>query len=67
MTTGLTDDIIAAEKDDPEIWDEYQNIGPGDDPEAMGIVDPVDNMLGIMRKDADSRVRLGLDLRHSPR
>ncbi|MFF4521538.1 hypothetical protein [Streptomyces bluensis] len=57
MTMGLTDDIIEAEKDDPEIWDESQNIERGDDPEAMEIVDPVDNMLGIMSQDPDTATR----------
>ncbi|MFM9368327.1 hypothetical protein [Streptomyces sp. Da 82-17] len=57
MTTGLTDDIIAAEKKDPEIWDESQRVDPGDDAKKQEIVDPVDNMLNVMSGDPDTATR----------
>ncbi|MFM9368260.1 hypothetical protein [Streptomyces sp. Da 82-17] len=51
MVKGLTDDIIAAERKNPDIWDETQRIRSGDEPDKGKIVDPVDNMLGIMAEN----------------
>ncbi|WP_432198433.1 hypothetical protein [Streptomyces sp. bgisy027] len=57
LTTGLTDDIIAAEKKHPGIWDEGKVVPYGDDPEPQAVVDPVDDMLGIMSGDPDTATK----------
>ncbi|KUO14724.1 hypothetical protein [Streptomyces dysideae] len=48
MVHGLTDDMIAAEKKNPDIWNISDSVYSGDDAEKKAVVDPVDNMLGIM-------------------
>ncbi|MCK1798638.1 hypothetical protein MTQ01_21945 [Streptomyces sp. XM4193] len=50
MTTGLTDDMIKAEKKDPELWDRSEIRRYGDVRGAK-VVDPVDNMLTVMSRD----------------
>lgn len=57
MTTGLTDDIIAAERKNPDIWDEAQTINYGGDAKPQVCRDPVDDMLGVMSKDPDTSTR----------
>ncbi|MDI3408394.1 hypothetical protein [Streptomyces cavernicola] len=54
MVQGLTDDIIAAERKNPDIWDETQRIRSGDEPDTGKIVDPVDDMLGIMAENSET-------------
>ncbi|MGW9433499.1 hypothetical protein ACWHA1_36980, partial [Streptomyces decoyicus] len=51
MTTGLTDDMMAAEKEHPGLWDEAQTIQYGADPKPGSVNDPVDDMLGVMSRD----------------
>ncbi|MEU7153007.1 hypothetical protein AB0B15_34090 [Streptomyces sp. NPDC045456] len=57
MTTGLTDDIIEAERKDPGLWDEHDQVTRGTDIDAVAVQDPVDDMLGIMSKDPDTATR----------
>ncbi|CAM5369664.1 AG2 protein OS=Streptomyces glaucescens OX=1907 GN=SGLAU_20105 PE=4 SV=1 [Streptomyces glaucescens] len=55
MLGDLTDDMIAAEKKDPGIWQlkhEYAGKGNG-----WFANDPVDGMLGIMSRDPDAAAR----------
>ncbi|MFH0522027.1 hypothetical protein ACHBTE_33275 [Streptomyces sp. M41] len=54
LTTGLTDDIIAAEKKHPDLWNEYDQANAGADVDAVPVMDPVDDMLGIMSRDPDT-------------
>lgn len=54
LTTGLTDDIIAAEKRHPDLWNEYDQAQAGADVDAVPVNDPVDDMLGIMSDDPDT-------------
>ncbi|MFH9419166.1 hypothetical protein [Streptomyces sp. NPDC017529] len=63
MTTGLTGDIIAAERKHPGIWDEHDQVNVGADVEAVAVKDPVDDMLGVMSKDPDTATRY-LDPKH---
>ncbi|MEU8992375.1 hypothetical protein AB0C98_39370 [Streptomyces sp. NPDC048558] len=48
MLHGLTDDMIAAEDKNPDIWNSKESIYAGQDAEKKAVADPVDNMLGIM-------------------
>jgi hypothetical protein len=57
LTTGLTDDIIAAEKKHPGLWNEYDQAAAGADVDAVPVKDPVDDMLGIMSDDPDTATR----------
>ncbi|MEW9517386.1 hypothetical protein [Streptomyces tubercidicus] len=57
MTTGLTDDIIKAERHNPGVWDEAQTINYGGDAKPQECRDPVDDMLGVMSKDPDTSTR----------
>ncbi|MEJ8672967.1 hypothetical protein WKI71_45100 [Streptomyces sp. MS1.AVA.1] len=54
LTTGLTDDIIAAEKKHPDLWNKYDQANAGADVDAVPVMDPVDDMLGIMSRDPDT-------------
>jgi len=54
LTTGLTDDIIAAEKKHPDLWNEYDQANAGADVDPVAVMDPVDDMLGIMSHDPDT-------------
>ncbi|MGW0191198.1 hypothetical protein ACWDV7_36530 [Streptomyces sp. NPDC003362] len=52
MVVDLTDDMIAAEKKDPGIWQlKHEYAGKGD---GWFANDPVDGMLGIMSRDPDA-------------
>ncbi|WP_369359054.1 hypothetical protein [Streptomyces sp. cg2] len=57
MTTGLTDDIIAAEREHPGIWDEHDQVTKGTGVDPVAVKDPVDDMLGVMSKDPDTATR----------
>ncbi|UKY47801.1 hypothetical protein [Streptomyces inhibens] len=53
MMTGLTDDMIEAEKKDPNLWDSSRHLTRGmeDKVPVPKVKDPVDDMLGIMSRD----------------
>ncbi|MET9293602.1 hypothetical protein [Streptomyces sp. NPDC003077] len=57
MTMGLTDDMIAAEKKDPGLWDKHKQVAAGADVDRVKISDPVDDMLNVMSKDPDTATR----------
>ncbi|WP_327351431.1 hypothetical protein [Streptomyces sp. NBC_01304] len=57
MTTGLTDDIIEAEKKHPGLWDEHDQANAGADVDPVAVKDPVDDMLKVMSGDPDTATR----------
>ncbi|NBE53614.1 hypothetical protein [Streptomyces boluensis] len=58
MTMGLTDDMIAAEKKNPEIWSDVRRVTVGnEDVGPQTLKDPVDDMLGIMSDDPDTATK----------
>lgn len=54
MTTGLMDDMIAAEKNDPGLWDGHQTVLPGGEADPQRVSDPVDQMLKAMSRNPDA-------------